>query len=392
MKVKHIEFPSRINSASFWRVAAKRVKANASHLFSDNSFQFSIPNFQFPIFNSQFSIFNFQFPILLLLPLLLFSACTDDEEYADTPQGNFEALWHIIDEHYCFFDYKAENYGLDWNEVYQKYQPQFNENMSRAQQFEVMANMLSELRDGHVNLYAPFDVGRNWSWFENYASNYSDTLVTRYLGTDYRIASSMKYRILDDNIGYIRLESFSSSFGEGNLDEILLWFAPCRAIIIDIRGNGGGLLTSAEQLAARFTNEETLVGYIQHKTGPGHADFSSPEEQRLKPSSGIRWQKPVAVITNRQVFSAANEFVKFMKCCPHAFVIGDKTGGGAGLPFSSELPCGWSVRFSACPMYDKNMKSTEFGIAPHYAVMLSEEDFLRGRDTLIEYARQFLSQ
>ena len=29
-------------------------------------------------------------------------------------KGNFEALWHIIDEQYCFLDYKAEEYGLDW--------------------------------------------------------------------------------------------------------------------------------------------------------------------------------------------------------------------------------------------------------------------------------------
>ena len=55
----------------------------------------------------------------VLLPILLgFSAvsCVDVEEYDDTPQGNFEALWKIMDEHYCFFDYKAEAYGLDWNE------------------------------------------------------------------------------------------------------------------------------------------------------------------------------------------------------------------------------------------------------------------------------------
>ena len=329
--------------------------------------------------------------LLAILPLS-FISCVDDPEYADTPEGNFDALWHIIDEHYCFFDYKGEQYGLDWNAVYDKYSRQIADDMTDNQLFEVLGNMLGELKDGHVNMYSSWDVARNWSWHENYPSNLSDTLINRYLSTDYRIASGMRYRILDDNIGYIRLQSFASSMGEGNLDEILYYLMPCNALIIDIRDNGGGLVTSAEQLAARFTNSTLLVGYMQHKTGRGHSDFSSMQEQRLKPSKRIRWQKRVAILTNRSVYSAANEFVKYMRCCPNVVQIGDRTGGGAGMPYSSELPIGWSIRFSACPMYDKDGNSTEFGIAPDYDVQLSQTDLLRGKDTIIEKAREVLRQ
>ena len=171
-----------------------------------------------------------------------------------------------------------------------------------------------------------------------------------------------------------------------------MYLTPCNALIIDIRDNSGGLLTAAERLAARFTNDEITVGYMQHKTGKGHSDFSPMEEQRLKPSRGLRWQKRVAVLTNRAVYSAANEFVKYMRCCPKAIVVGDRTGGGAGMPYSSELPIGWSVRFSACPMYDRDRQSTEFGIEPDHKVSLSQSDLLRGEDTIIERARQILRQ
>ncbi len=220
--------------------------------------------------------------IIYIAMLGMLCSCVDEEQYSDSPRGNFEALWRIFDEHYCFFSYKKAEYGLDW--------------------------------------------ARNWSWHEDYPQNYSDSLMRIYMGTDYKIAAGLEYRTLDDNIGFVRYSSFSNGIGEGNLDAVLSELATCNGLIIDIRNNSGGNLTNAEQLAARFTNKEILVGYMQHKTGRGHDDFSAMEEQRLKPSNGMRWQKPVVVLTNRTVFSAANEFVKYMKCCPNVTIARPSSG------------------------------------------------------------------
>lgn len=325
----------------------------------------------------------------LLLPLL-FCACVDEDEQSNTPQGNFEALWRIIDERYCFFDYKQHETGLDWQQVYNTYKPRIDKNMSSQQLFEVLADMLSQLRDGHVNLTTSHDMARYWSWYENYPTNYSDSLIRRYLGTDYRIAAGLDYRILDDNIGYIRYASFTDPVGEGNLDEVLLHMALCQGIIIDIRNNGGGDLTNAEMLASRFVNEKTLVGYIQHKTGPDHNDFSDMQPFYIEPASGIRWHRPVCILTNRHVFSAANAFAVYMKTLPQVKLVGDHTGGGAGMPFSATLPNGWVVRFSAVPSYDAQRQSTEFGIDPHVFVSLTDTDFQQGIDPIIEKARKLL--
>ena len=324
-------------------------------------------------------------PSLLLLIIML-SSCVDNDTYEDNPQGNLEALWKIMDEHYCFFEEK----GVDWDAVHDKYAVQMDAQMSESQQFEVMTNMLSELRDGHVNLYTTFNTGHYWSWKENYPTNFSDTLLRKYLQTDYLIAGGVDYTILDDNVGYLRYESFQQGMSDANLDQVLLHLTACNGLIIDIRSNGGGALTNAERLAARFCNEETTVGYMRHKAGRGHNDFSEMEAQTIRPAKGLRWQKKVVVLTNRGVFSAANEFVKYMKCFPKVTIVGDRTGGGAGLPFSAELPNGWGVRFSACPMYDRDRQCTEFGIDPDYFVSQSDADFLRGRDSLIEWAREWL--
>ena len=186
--------------------------------------------------------------------------------------------------------------------------------------------------------------------------------------------------------------SFANEIGESSLDEIIKHFAFCNGLIVDIRGNGGGQLTAAERLAARFCHEKTLTGYLQHKTGKGHNDFSDKEAEYLEPSSRFRWQKPTVVLTNREVYSAANDFVKLMKCFPEVKTVGDQTGGGAGLPYTSSLPNGWTVRFSACPSYDRNGQQIEFGIAPDYPVGQTDEDFAQGRDTLIEFARKLLAE
>lgn len=327
---------------------------------------------------------------ILLFSLVLFLSCRQGMEFDSSPRSNIEALWDIIDRRYCFLPYKAETIGLDWNRVREKYTAQVSPDMNSAQLFEVMSNMLAELQDGHVNLYYSADMSRYWSWHEDYPRNFDEDLRDRYLGKDYKIAAGLKYRILDDNTGYVVYESFSSGIGDGNIDEVLYYLRSCNGLILDIRGNGGGMLTNAERLTSHFTNQRTLVGYTMHKTGPGHNDFSTPQPEHITPSTGIRWQKPVVLLTNRECYSSANVFVRNMKCLDNVTVLGDRTGGGGGLPFTSELPCGWAVRFSACPTMDAQMQHTEFGIEPHIHCALDSADQAKGIDTLIEKARTLL--
>lgn len=326
----------------------------------------------------------------LLLSLVLVLSCRQGMEFDSSPRSNIEALWDIIDRRYCFLPYKAETIGLDWNRVREKYTAQVSPGMNSAQLFEVMSNMLAELQDGHVNLYYSADMSRYWNWHEDYPRNFDEDLRDHYLGKDYKIAAGLKYRILDDNTGYVVYESFSSGIGDGNIDEVLYYLRSCNGLILDIRGNGGGMLTNAERLTAHFTNQRTLVGYTMHKTGPGHNDFSTPQPEHINPSTGIRWQKPVVLLTNRECYSSANVFVRNMKCLDNVTILGDRTGGGGGLPFTSELPCGWAVRFSACPTMDAQMQHTEFGIEPHIHCALDSADQAKGIDTLIEKARTLL--
>lgn len=333
---------------------------------------------------------RFFFSLWLLAALFLPSACITEDVPDNTPRGNFDALWQVLDRRYCFFPEKSEQFGLDWDSVYAKYLPQAVAVQNNVQLFNVCANMLAELRDGHVNLTAAHDVGRYWKWFEDYPANYSDSLERIYMGTDYKIAASLRYRVFSDKIGYVRCASFENGFGDGNLNEVLRSMVLCKGLIIDVRNNGGGLVSTAEQLASPFVTEKTRVGYLAHKTGPGHTSLSTPKKIYLEPFQGIRWLRPVVVLTNRRCYSAANNFVMYMRSLPQVTILGDRTGGGAGMPFNSELPNGWSVRFSACPFYDRDGVCTESGIDPDVHVDITSEDYNNGIDTIIEAARALI--
>jgi C-terminal processing protease CtpA/Prc len=193
-------------------------------------------------------------------------------------------------------------------------------------------------------------------------------------------------------VGYIYYGSFSSGIGDGNINQVLDRMAICDGIILDIRNNGGGLMTNSDKLASHFFNEKTLVAYMRHKTGKGHNDFSDPYKIYVEPSNGVKYQKKVIVLTNRGCFSAANDFVNEMRYAPNAIIIGDRTGGGSGLPFSSELPNGWSVRFSASPILDAEQEQLEFGIDPDVKIDMTDEDMAKGIDTIIEKARELIKK
>lgn len=346
------------------------------------------------------------------LCVLLFSSCLDDDslEQDDTFEGNFEACWQTLDEHYCFFKEK----GVDWDFIHDYYKPLFRDSIkTQYQLFDVLDDMLDLLRDGHVNVYTPFNTARYWGWYENYLDNYDSNLVsTYYLGNDYWYTSGMQFGCLpDDSVGYIRYSSFANTIGDTNLDYVLAMLSTCNGLILDIRNNGGGSLTNAVTLAQRFATKRILYGYIRHKTGTGHSDFSDPEPLYLDPTENrITWNaslRPVVVLTNRHCYSAANNFVQIMQALdgtmtpdslgqPYPKLIkicGDRTGGGGGMPFESVLPNGWTLRFSACPILDYLGQCTEEGIDPSDGLrvdMDSLSTFLLHRDDIIEAARAYI--
>jgi Peptidase family S41/Tricorn protease C1 domain len=326
-----------------------------------------------------------QFIFLFISLPLLFSSCETwmlDKDPANDPETNFEMMWKTIDEKYPFFTLK----NIDWQMVHDTLAPKVKPDMTTRELYDVLADMLFVLRDGHVNLITFFNISRNWNWYLNSPQNFDYSIIERnYLSSRYEITGPFTNDFMD-SVGYVYYGSFSRTVSEVHMDYILKKYENMKGLIIDVRNNGGGNTENIKTIAGRFTGKKVLVSREIYKNGPGHDDFTQPYERYLEPTGDFKWNKPVIILTNRSCFSATNDFVLYMKALPNVTIVGDTTGGGGGFPFHAELPIGWKYRFSSTQTLAPDGFNIELGIPPDVRQDNPVSDKVLGKDSILEKA------
>ncbi len=337
----------------------------------------------------------------ILLPLTACEEAFIREEYQDNAVDVFNSLWSEVDENYTFFDLR----NINWDAVYEQNRPRVENGMRNDSLFNVLADMLFVLRDGHVNLQAGFDLGRNWDWYLDFPQNFDDRLIERnYLGEDHQISGPFRHQMID-SIGYVYYESFENNVSESIFNYILGRYSSrvedgdttiVKGLIIDVRDNGGGSLSNVNTMVNRFATEKKLIHYWQYKDGPGHNQLTERIPKYVEPAGDFQYLGPVIVLTNRSCYSATNFFVQMMKGLgnrtingqevDNVLVMGDRTGGGGGLPINRELPNGWTYRFSSTVTTTVAGDNIELGVSPDVRVDMTDEDRAEGRDTILETA------
>lgn len=175
---------------------------------------------------------------------------------------------------------------------------------------------------------------------------------------------SIKHRMIEGNIGYIRVTQFQEQTGE-DLKKALkkLEAEKVQSIIMDLRNNPGGLLSMAVEVSEQFLESGKLVVFIKDRRGEKD-EFTSRNTAPIK-------NYPMVVLVNEGSASASEIVAGALQDWGKAIVVGTQTFGKGSVQTVVPLSDGSGLRLTTARYYTPKGKSIQStGIAPDIAVKL----------------------
>jgi carboxyl-terminal processing protease len=180
---------------------------------------------------------------------------------------------------------------------------------------------------------------------------------------------SVKTKELENGkIGYIRLTQFQENSAD-EFEKALKQFKNKEGIIIDLRNNPGGLLTSAVSIASMLIPKGKLIVYTQGRDPKNKEEFYS-ESDPIVPKD-----VPIAVIVNKGSASASEILTGALKDHKRAIIVGDTTFGKASVQTLIPLQDGSGIKLTVAHYYTPNGNLImNKGITPDIIVKMTEEE------------------
>lgn len=229
----------------------------------------------------------------------------------------------------------------------------------------------------------------------------------------FRPPSAISLRWQDNGVAVLDIRSFQERFMP-LLDSLMgIVIKDAKKLIVDMRYNGGGSTDVAHRLQMYLTKENEFMTFgSQTRTNSGYGraqgnyreeyepdflyrayDTEAPEAVAVEPGLP-RVAVPTIILIGKRTYSAAEDFLVNMYEVPgRPMMIGEETGGSTGAPLVLFLPNGASARictlritypYSGTPFVGK-------GVLPDIEVKQTIEDYLAGRDVVLEKAFQILN-
>jgi C-terminal processing protease CtpA/Prc len=233
--------------------------------------------------------------------------------------------------------------------------------------------------------------------------------------------SLLDLRWYDGSIAYVAL----NSFGDPRIDSMFVARLPelynAKALIIDLRRNGGGSTDIGREILGYLTKDSLLYGSKEITRSHLSAHKAWGAFVNAKDTLGDPWKKqsylhfldkvyyafdykpdkntargrrivvPTALLVGHRTASAAEDFLIYADNQKHMARIGERSFGSTGQPFMFKLPGGGSARI--CTKKDTFPDGREFvgfGVAPHIEVKTTLEDWLKGNDPVLNKALEYV--
>jgi carboxyl-terminal processing protease len=204
---------------------------------------------------------------------------------------------------------------------------------------------------------------------------------------DVIVVKSVKYRMLEDDYGYIRIAQFQERTAR-DLDNALKELVksnkskPMKGVLLDLRNDPGGLLEQAVEVSDRFI-EEGLIVYIEGRK-------KDDKVMKFNARKNDDYLGPLVVLVNEGSASASEIVAGALQDHKRAIVVGAKTFGKGSVQTVFPLGDGSAVRLTTAKYFTPKGRSIQAeGITPDIIV---DNNIVRGKEKITPIKEKDLSK
>lgn len=173
---------------------------------------------------------------------------------------------------------------------------------------------------------------------------------------------SVTHKLLDGDIGYIRITTFNAKTPEQFTEAITALNGSAKALIIDVRQNSGGVVSALKPILNQFI-ASSIVATTEYSDGS--------RKSLIETDSETSTSLPAAVLVDGGTVSAAELFAAVMRDEYGAVIVGSQTFGKAVMQNTYEFSDGSALTISVGIIHTKSGTWNETGIKPDYSVELA---------------------
>jgi carboxyl-terminal processing protease len=200
-----------------------------------------------------------------------------------------------------------------------------------------IAEMLAALEETYTRLRTPEET------LERYFARRPDSAELK-AGSTPEANRSVIARRLGENLAYLRLADFRSPDIASIVRQILEEFGDSPGLVLDLRGNPGGLKDEARKVAEMLVPPDTLLEIERSRSGDARV--------RAGPRAGVFPDRPLVVLVDGETGSAAESLAQILQSSGRATVLGDRTRGKGVGQAVCLLPGGYSLLVTASQSID----------------------------------------
>jgi len=328
--------------------------------------------------------------------LVVVSACSDDSVKSppvDTEAvRDFEAAWYAANTKYPLFDFKH----IDWAQIHREYRPRAEATDDNGV-YDLLDDFLGELMDAHV-VYdhpllggvAPFTPPRVYKDIDAIGFDVIESYFTYGLRTGGQ--GKIRYGLTVDNVGYVHLLSLAQDGMMDDFHVVMNQVEAADGLILDLRGNLGGVGENVEVLIGRFIVNPT--------DGPDGYTVGGPIDlPPYEPDTTLfAYNNPMVILINGACASAPELVADLLGRMPHVTIVGDTTAGAgcwavASAPGLVLLPSGRALSIPTTYFCREDGEPWEWnGIVPDVRIEQTRQNVLIGRDFQLEEAFDLLNR